>query len=130
MVSRHALLKPIILTPPGRRSSASPSCANAILDARCLGQEFNCLPCFSWMTEPDDHEMSALRLRQPFCGLPAPPFPGAPDPPDRMAGPQHVPPALAIARPQLGAQEDAHKRTRNHPSHDHRTLVIEPHEVS
>ncbi len=40
-----------------------------------------------------------------------------------------MPPALAVAGPQLGAQNGAEKRTADHPSHDHRAFIIEPDEV-
>jgi len=56
-------------------------------------------------------------------------LPGAPGPANRVARAEHLPPALAFAGPQLGAQDSAEKDTEDHPSHDHRALVIEPHEV-
>src|SRR5262249_30716983 len=38
-------------------------------------------------------------------------------------------PSLSVTGPQLGAQNCAKKRTRDHPSHDHCAFVIEPDEV-
>ena len=84
---------------------------------------------FSRVTQTQHHEMITLSLRQPLCSFAPPPLPGTPSEPDRVAGPQHVPPALAVSGPKLGAQQGAQKRTRNHPSHDYRALIIEPHEV-
>src|SRR6266852_1821093 len=73
--------------------------------------------------------MCVFLLRQPLRGFATTAVPGAPGPPDRVAGAQQMAPPLAVAGPQLGAQNGAVKRTADHSSHDHRSLIIEPDEV-
>jgi hypothetical protein len=47
--------------------------------------------------------MRIFPLRQPLRSFAAAAAPGIPGPPDRVAGPQQMPPLLAVAGPQLGA---------------------------
>src|ERR1700730_2142257 len=73
--------------------------------------------------------MCVFLLRHPLRGVAAAAVPGAPGPPDRVAGAQQMPPALAVAGPQLGAQDGAQERTADHGSHDPRPFIIEPDKV-
>jgi len=92
-------------------------------------QELDCPLYFSWAAQPQHHEMCVFRLYQPLRGFAAAAVPGAPGPTDRVAGPQQMPPLLAVAGPQLGPQNGAGQRPGDHPSHDHRAFIIEPDEM-
>src|ERR1700731_1100342 len=87
--------------------------------SRCR-QEVECPRYLAWAAQPQYDEMCAFALRQPFRGFAAAALPGAPGPADRVAGPYQVPPALAVAGPQLGVKNEPEKRTGDYPSHDHR----------